>query len=61
MSGFDAVVSGGSDYQSFSTWSYSAWLNASVASRSRAEPVDDLGVPCFRGGQAHDNRPEGEQ
>ena len=61
MSGFDVVASGGSDCQSFRTWSYSAWLNASVASRSMAESVDDVGVRASARGQTHDNRPEGEQ
>src|SRR5207344_1198381 len=51
MSGCDAVDSGGSDCQSFSTRSYSAWLNASVASRSMAELVDDVGVRASVGGR----------
>src|SRR5262245_14110636 len=51
MSGFESAISGGSDCQSFRTWLYSARLNASVASRSRAEPVDVVGVPASAGGR----------
>src|SRR6185295_15630943 len=49
ISGFEAVPSAGSEYQSFRTRSYSAWLNASVASRSRAEAGGAIGVPAFEG------------
>jgi hypothetical protein len=44
MRGFDAVDSGGIEYQIFKTWSYSARLNDSVASRSRVELVGAVGA-----------------
>ena len=51
MSGLDAVVSGRIEYQSCKTWSYSARLNAAVASCSRAEPVGAVGAAAIAGGR----------
>ncbi len=61
MSGLDAVVSGGIEYQNCKTWSYSARLNAAVASLFEGWAGRRRRRGCYSRWQADGDGSEGEQ